>query len=56
MIDKELMEVLCCPKCKGDVVEQNEKIICQNLECRLRYPIKDGIPVMLVEEATKAED
>jgi uncharacterized protein YbaR (Trm112 family) len=53
MLDKELLEVLCCPECRGEVKEQGDKIICQNSECGLQYPIKDGIPVMLVEEAKK---
>ena len=51
MIDKELLEILACPACKGDVKEEDEKIIC--LKCWRRYPIKDGIPVMLIEEATQ---
>jgi uncharacterized protein YbaR (Trm112 family) len=53
MIDKELMEILCCPACKGDLKEEADKLICQNPNCGLRYPIRDGIPVMLVDEAEK---
>ena len=51
MIDMKLLEILACPACKGDVEydTKNEKIICT--ECNRRYPVKDGIPVMLVEEA-----
>ena len=51
MIDKELLEILACPKCKADVKLEGEKIICTNPQCGLRYPIRDGIPVMLVDEA-----
>jgi uncharacterized protein YbaR (Trm112 family) len=51
MIDKELLDILCCPKCKTDVRPEGEKLVCQNPECGLRYPIKDGIPVMIIEEA-----
>ncbi|MCD6277270.1 Trm112 family protein [candidate division WOR-3 bacterium] len=53
MIDKELLKILACPKCKGDLKydEENERLICE--KCKLAYPIKDGIPVMLVEEAEK---
>jgi len=53
MIDKELLKILACPKCKGDLKydEKNERLICEN--CKLAYPIKDGIPVMLIEEAEK---
>ena len=49
MIDKELLEVLACPACKGDVQLKDNKIVC--MKCKRKYPIKDGIPIMLVEEA-----
>lgn len=51
MIDRELLEILACPKCKGDIVlsEEGTGLICR--ACRLIYPIRDGIPVMLIEEA-----
>ncbi|MDD5439214.1 MAG: Trm112 family protein [Candidatus Omnitrophica bacterium] len=51
MIDKELLDILACPACKSGVKYENEKIICQ--KCGLRYPVRDGIPVMLVSEAEK---
>jgi len=53
MIDKELLKILACPKCKGDLKydEKNDKLICE--KCKLAYPIKDGIPVLLIEEAEK---
>ena len=50
MIDKELLEILACPVCKGDVKEINDKIVC--LECKRQYPIREGIPIMLENEAT----
>lgn len=52
-ISNDLLEILVCPVCKGDLeYDRNEqKLICNN--CRLKYPIKDGIPVMLEEEAEK---
>jgi uncharacterized protein YbaR (Trm112 family) len=53
MIDKELLDILACPACKSDVKLVNEKIICTNPECGLKYPIRDGIPVMLIDEAEK---
>jgi len=49
MIDKELLDILACPACKADVKLEEERIVCT--ECARRYPIRDGIPVMLVEEA-----
>ena len=51
MIDKELLEILACPKCKSDVRLEGERVICTSPQCGLRYPIRDGIPVMLIDEA-----
>ena len=50
-IDTELLEILACPKCKGDVKlsQKGDGLICEN--CRVKYPVKDNIPIMLVEEA-----
>ena len=50
-IDKELLAILACPKCKGDIrlTEKQDGLICD--ACRLLYPIKDDIPVMLIDEA-----
>lgn len=53
-IDKELLEILACPKCKNAVALNKDKdgLVCT--ECALVYPIKDDIPIMLIDEA-KAE-
>ena len=51
MIDKELLEILACPKCKTEVKLEDDRIVCINPHCGLRYPIRDGIPVMLIDEA-----
>lgn len=48
-VDKELLEILACPVDHAAVREEGERLICQ--ECGRRYPVRDGIPVMLVEEA-----
>ncbi len=53
MVDKELLEILACPACKSPVKLEGEKLICQNAGCARRYPIRDGIPVMLIEESEK---
>ena len=52
-INKDLLEILACPKCKGDIKlnEDENGLICNS--CKLLYPIKDDIPVMLVDEAEK---
>jgi len=49
MIDKELLEILACPACKGDVELKDNKIVCK--ACKKKYPVRDGIPVMLIDEA-----
>ena len=51
MIDAKLLEILACPACRGDVVLKNERIVCT--KCGRKYPIKDGIPVMLVDQAER---
>lgn len=53
MLDKELLEIIACPKCKGDLEYKPEenRLICH--ECRLIYSIKDDIPIMLIDEAEK---
>ena len=51
MIDKELLAILACPACQGDVVLKDNRIVC--VKCGKKYPIKNGIPVMLVDEAEK---
>ena len=53
MVDEELLKILACPACKSPVKLQGERIICQNGSCGLRYPVRDGIPVMLIDEAEK---
>ena len=49
MIDKELLDILACPACKSDVELKENKIICK--KCHKNYPIKNGIPVMIIDEA-----
>jgi hypothetical protein len=50
-ISQELLEILACPKCKGDIYlnETKDGLICE--KCSLVYEIKDDIPIMLIEEA-----
>ncbi len=50
-VSKELLEILCCPKCKGDIQlnDAQDGLICG--ACKLLYPIRDDIPIMLIEEA-----
>ncbi len=52
-LDPELVEILVCPNDRGEieVLEQEQIIVCKT--CGYRYPIRDGIPVMLIDEAEK---
>jgi uncharacterized protein YbaR (Trm112 family) len=53
-LSKELLEILVCPKCKGDLIYKEEEkngLICE--KCKLMYPVKDDIPVMLIDEAVE---
>ncbi|MFC1514328.1 Trm112 family protein [Candidatus Omnitrophota bacterium] len=54
MIDDDLLKILACPACKADVRLEADKIACTG--CGLRYPVKDGIPIMLIEEAEKPNE
>jgi len=49
VIDDQLLEIMACPACKGPIELKDDRIVCQ--QCGRRYPIRDGIPIMLIEEA-----
>jgi uncharacterized protein YbaR (Trm112 family) len=49
MIDDALKAILVCPACKGDLRFEPSRVVCP--ACRRAYPIRDGIPTMLVEAA-----
>jgi hypothetical protein len=53
VIDKELLDILACPLCRTAVKLENDRLVCTR--CGRRYPIRDGIPVMLVDEAELPE-
>ena len=53
MIDKKLLDLLACPACKGKVGLEQEKIVCR--QCGRKYLIKDGIPIMLIEESIETD-
>jgi uncharacterized protein len=54
VISPDLLEILACPACdsRPKVNLENDRLVC--VECGRRYPIRDGIPVMLVEDAENA--
>ncbi len=51
IISKELLEIIACPKCRGELKlsEDGNFLICEN--CKIKYPIEDGIPILLIDEA-----
>ena len=53
-VSPELIEILRCPKCKSkvEIDDKQTRLKCVNAECSLVYPIRDEIPVMLIDEAT----
>ena len=55
MLSQELLDILVCPACKGDLAydEAARTLTCP--ACRLRYRIEDDIPIMLVEEAERLD-
>ncbi|MBI2972090.1 MAG: Trm112 family protein [Candidatus Aenigmarchaeota archaeon] len=54
MLKKDLLEILACPKCKGDLVYNKKRNTLACNACRLRYGVLDGdIPNMLIEEAAR---
>jgi uncharacterized protein YbaR (Trm112 family) len=54
-ISKELLQILACPKCKGEIRlnEAGDGLICER--CNLVYEIRDDIPIMLIDEAKPLE-
>jgi uncharacterized protein YbaR (Trm112 family) len=55
-IKQELLDILACPKCKGDIhlIETGDGLRCDN--CKLLYEIRDDIPIMLIDEAKPIEE
>jgi uncharacterized protein YbaR (Trm112 family) len=58
MLEKQLLDILVCPKCKGELEyktdqdnDKNGQLICQ--KCQLLYRVEDDIPIMLIDEAEK---
>jgi len=56
MLKKELLDILVCPKCKGELIllKDESALVCN--KCKLKYPIEDDIPIMLIDEAIKIDE
>lgn len=55
-VSQELLEILACPACKAKVEVKPDGSALKCVECKRVYPIRDDIPVMLIDEATIEED
>ena len=55
MLDPQLLEIIVCPRCKGDLVYQESpgSLTCEH--CRLVYEVRDDIPILLLDEAKPLE-
>lgn len=51
MISKELLDILCCPETKADLVLDGDTLVSVDKNTRRRYRIEDNIPIMLIEES-----
>lgn len=56
LIDEALARILVCPADKADLTEDTEASVLECTECGRRYPVREGIPVMLIEEAEGGPD
>ncbi|MFE1945088.1 Trm112 family protein [Streptomyces massasporeus] len=52
-LESDLLEILACPACHSSLTEQDTELICTDTSCGLAYPVRDGIPVLLVDEARR---
>ena len=52
-LDSKLLEILACPNCRGEVDYREAEQVIECRSCHYRYPVRDDIPVMLIEEAEK---
>ena len=50
-LDPALLDIIVCPDCRGDLAVTGEELVCQS--CGLAYPVRDDIPVLLVDEARR---
>ena len=54
-LSQELLDILVCPQCKGELryQQENKRLLCD--ACHLAYPVRDDIPVLLIDEAEKLD-
>ncbi len=54
-INPDLLELLACPACHSSIFEDGAALQCANPQCRRQYPVRDGVPVMLIAESTTVD-
>ncbi|MFH9016253.1 Trm112 family protein [Streptomyces sp. NPDC017943] len=52
-LESGLLDILACPACHAPLREQDSELVCTDDSCGLAYPVRDGIPVLLVDEARR---
>lgn len=55
MISKELLDILCCPESKAELVLDGNYLVSTDKETRRRYKIEDDIPIMLIDESEQLD-
>lgn len=57
-LDPDLLSILVCPKCRSEfrVDDEASELVCTNGACALAYPVRDDIPVLLIDEARQTKD
>jgi uncharacterized protein YbaR (Trm112 family) len=57
-LDPDLLSILVCPKCRSEfrVDDAASELICTNATCALAYPVRDDIPVLLIDEARETKE
>ena len=50
-IPRQLLEILVCPKCRGELEYHESEAVLNCRQCKLQYAVRDGIPIMLIDEA-----
>lgn len=56
MLSRELLEILACPKCKGDLSYDQAKNVLICTSCRVYYPVEEDIPILLIDSARPLEE
>ncbi|MFQ5731615.1 MAG: Trm112 family protein [Planctomycetaceae bacterium] len=53
---ESVRDVLCCPKSHSPLVQDGESLVCTSADCRMQYPVRDDIPILLLDEADELSE